>query len=129
MPVRPVALCRQVRVSEALVKNPWHELLLKLGSMEKSVVAHWSMSNGSDFLFAVPKAASIQEDSFSSDIEFPFTFSEICSIRIPRTIGKGSFELRNDLDSIYDAISSIPGVAVAFVDEWITISQAGEPSR
>lgn len=78
------------------MSTPWHDVLLKLGSMGHPVYANWSMSNGSKFLFAIPPAEMVEDDSFSSAVEFPFTFAEIREIEVSRTKGIGSCELTNN---------------------------------
>ena len=68
--------------------------------MEAEVFAYWTMSNGAEFWLAIPKADQIRGDQFTSDVGFPFRFSEICCLEIPRSVRAGAFELRNDLEGI-----------------------------
>ena len=101
----------------------WHDVLLKLGSMGYPVYANWSMSNGSEFLFAIPPATMVEDDSFSSAVEFPFTFGEIREIEVFRAIGSGACELTNNLEEVYVKISATPGLTITAGPDRITISE------
>jgi hypothetical protein len=103
------------------MSNPWHDLFAKMGAMTTKVFAYWTMSNGARFYFAIPRPDKLRDDAFTSDVEFPFLFSEICSLEIPRSKGKGEFEFKNDLDGIATLLP-VHGLHSAVTPDRITIT-------
>jgi hypothetical protein len=101
-------------------------MFVKIGAIKSTVFAYWSMSNGASFWFAIPETAKIGDDTFTNDVEFPFVFSEICSLEIPRSRGKGEFEFRNDLESIA-ALFPIHGLLTTVSGDRIIITVQEEP--
>jgi hypothetical protein len=93
------------------MNNSWRELFLRIGNLKDQVLARWSMSNGAVFWFAIPGSAKVEGESFSDDVEFPFDFSEIISLEIPRSTGQGEFEIKNNLESVA-AVLPISGLDI-----------------
>lgn len=105
------------------MRNPWQNLLLTLGRLETTVIAQWSMSNGSVFWLAVPKVDRVLQNSYSDDVEFPFTFSEILRLTIPQQMGQGKIAFTNDLESIYKVITGFQGLNITYATNRISISK------
>jgi hypothetical protein len=103
------------------VSKSWFELFKRLGALRSRVYGRWTMKDGARFHFAIPSHDKVGETTFSDDVEFPFTYSEIVSLEIPRKIGQGKLALENDLTSIQTAFP-IEGLRVTVDSEQTTLS-------
>lgn len=106
------------------MSNPWYELFTRIGATMERAFAYWSMSNGAKFYLNIPKPEQVKVNTFSDDLEFPFTFSEILSLEFPKSFGKGTFELTNDLEQLVD-LFPIPGLKREVQHDRIIVSADG----
>ena len=98
--------------------TPWRSFFEKLASLRSLIVPYWTMANGADFWMAIPATHEIENNSFAEQVEFPFTFDEILSLRIDRRHGP----IENDIESISRAISEIDGLSIAQGEDRIEIT-------
>jgi hypothetical protein len=86
--------------------HDWREVLLNLSTvLTKHLLVEWRMINGAAFQMLLPQVADFLDEGFCKDLEWPFCFRDIVSIKVLTTVPLFPL-IAEDIDTIIEVLAS-----------------------